>query len=103
MSYKYDIHNILLINLYDIHSRLTLITASCKNPIEYSVGQSVADRLPVRLQADREINLCHRMNIVHTCGITTVCSSKISEGVDKLMTSRHLCAIRLHERKTAMP
>ena len=25
------------------------------------------------------------------------------EGVDKLMTSRHLCAIRLHERKTAMP
>lgn len=26
-----------------------------------------------------------------------------SEGVDKLMTSRHLCAIRLHERKTAMP
>ena len=28
---------------------------------------------------------------------------KIVEGVDKLMTSRHLCAIRLHERKTAMP
>lgn len=27
----------------------------------------------------------------------------IFEGVDKLMTSRHLCAIRLHERKTAMP
>lgn len=26
-----------------------------------------------------------------------------NEGVDKLMTSRHLCAIRLHERKTAMP
>ena len=29
--------------------------------------------------------------------------NKIGEGVDKLMTSRHLCAIRLHERKTAMP
>ena len=28
---------------------------------------------------------------------------KMLEGVDKLMTSRHLCAIRLHERKTAMP
>ena len=28
---------------------------------------------------------------------------RIFEGVDKLMTSRHLCAIRLHERKTAMP
>ena len=28
---------------------------------------------------------------------------RILEGVDKLMTSRHLCAIRLHERKTAMP
>ena len=27
----------------------------------------------------------------------------LGEGVDKLMTSRHLCAIRLHERKTAMP
>ena len=27
----------------------------------------------------------------------------LAEGVDKLMTSRHLCAIRLHERKTAMP
>ena len=25
------------------------------------------------------------------------------EGVHRLMTSRHLCAIKLHERKTAMP
>lgn len=32
-----------------------------------------------------------------------VASGKKKEGVDKLMTSRHLCAIRLHERKTAMP
>lgn len=93
MSYKYDIHNILLINLYDIHSKLTLITASCKNPIEHSVGQSVADRLPVRLQADREIKLCHRMNIVHTCGITTVCSSKVSDTIYSLLDLPFLCFV----------
>ena len=28
---------------------------------------------------------------------------KKKEGVHKLMTPRHLCAIKLHERKTAMP
>lgn len=48
-----------------IQSRITLITASCKNPIEHSVGQSVADRLSVRLQA----------------GITTVCSRKVSNTI----------------------
>ena len=49
-----------IIDDQSIQSRITLITASCKNPIEHSVGQSVADRLSVRLQADREIKLCHR-------------------------------------------
>ena len=34
---------------------------------------------------------------------TGLAARALFEGVDKLMTSRHLCAIRLHERKTAMP
>lgn len=36
-------------------------------------------------------------------GLTQAQVANKIEGVDKLMTSRHLCAIRLHERKTAMP
>ena len=41
----------------------------------------------------------------HTHGgaVLSTTINKYTEGVDKLMTSRHLCAIRLHERKTAMP
>lgn len=39
----------------------------------------------------------------HQSGGHYVLYGKKLEGVDKLMTSRHLCAIRLHERKTAMP
>lgn len=52
------------------------------------------------LSAATGIGLTRRIHLKNTVGIR-LCT--IIEGVDKLMTSRHLCAIRLHERKTAMP
>ena len=73
----------------------------------------IVDEIPVQDREIRELclqiyelrraaqSIAHGELGVHfeNCG----CMATYLEGVDKLMTSRHLCAIRLHERKTAMP
>ena len=52
---------------------------------------------------DARGQLCGRLPAMLLFGVIICFDSPDAEGVDKLMTSRHLCAIRLHERKTAMP